>query len=57
MMVAFRGMTYFKVSLSTRNWDSANKKARHRCRAFSFSRSIHPCLAAGRSSAGASAGA
>ena len=24
MMVAFRVMTYFKVSLSTRNWDSAN---------------------------------
>jgi hypothetical protein len=26
MMVAFRVMTYFKVSLSTRNWDRANKK-------------------------------
>ncbi|MGY3887593.1 hypothetical protein [Aeromonas aquatica] len=25
MMVALRGMTYFKVSLSTRNWDSALK--------------------------------
>ena len=28
MMVAFRVMTYFKVSLSTRNWDSAIKKPR-----------------------------
>lgn len=27
MMVALKVMAYFKISLSTRNWDSAIKKA------------------------------
>ncbi len=29
MMEALKVMTYFKVSLSTHNWDRANKKASH----------------------------
>ncbi len=28
MMEAFKVITYFKISLSTHNWDSAIKKAR-----------------------------
>ncbi len=29
MMEALKVMTYFKVSLSTHNWDRANKKERN----------------------------